>query len=58
MKLLHPLTDAEIGYPPSREQVYTLKSQKLKTVTRLRQDRDKTGTRAGQDWDKTGTRMG
>ena len=58
MKLLHPLTDAQIGYTPSREQTYTLKSQKLKTVTRLGQDRDKTGTRPGQDWDKTGTRLG
>ena len=24
MKLLHPLTDAEIGYTPSREQIYRL----------------------------------
>ena len=56
--MITPLTDAEIGYTLSREQIYTLKSQKLKTVTRLGQDRDKTGTRPGQDWDKTGTRLG
>ena len=49
IRLLHPLTDAEIGYTPSREPIYILKSQKLKTVTRLGQDRDKTGTRPGQD---------